>query len=148
MEWYDRAVDDNLTPLTIARRLPVVVAVDASVVKDSTAIIAVSYDREREEVRVVWHRIFKPSAGAEIDFEVIFQTIGTLCNRFDVQKVVYDPYQMEALSQRLVRANVPMEKYNQTVANLTAIGSCLYDLLKSNKLRFYPDDDIRLAMSR
>ena len=148
LEWFDRATDETLTPLTIAKGLPVFVAVDGSVVKDSTAIIVVTYDREREEVRVVWHRIFTPVPGQEIDFEVVYETIGRLCNRFQVQQVAYDPYQLESIAQRLVRANVPMEKYNQTSTNLTEIGSCLYDLLKSRKIRFYPDEDIRLAMSR
>jgi hypothetical protein len=147
-EWYERAVDENLTPLTIAKSLPVFVAVDASVNRDSTAIIALTYDREREEVRVIWHKIFTPTDGQEIDFEIVYETIGRLCNRFDVKIVAYDPFQMEAVAQRLARANVPMEKLKQTTENLTAFGSCLYDLLKSKKIRLYADEDIRIAMSR
>ena len=148
MEWYDRAVDQNLTPITIARKLPVFGAVDAGVNRDSTGIIALAYDREREDMRVVWHQIIKPINGQDIDFEFLYKSIGLMCNRYDVQKIVYDPYQMEAIAQRLIRDKAPMEKFPQTSANLTAIGTCLYDLLKSKTLRFYPDDDIRLAMSR
>src|SRR6516164_6894827 len=41
-----------------------------------------------------------------------------------------------------------MREYPQTVANLTAMGSNLYELIKGRNLIAYPDDAIRLAVSR
>ena len=146
MEWYDACVDENLYPTNIDKKLPVVVAVDASVKRDSTAIIAVTWDGER--VRVVWHRIMKPRPDKPIEFEDIYNTIGVMCNRYRVQKVVFDPYQMESVAQRLKAQFVPIEPMAQSTPTLTAIGTNLYDLLKSKRIVFYPDDDIRLAMSR
>ena len=146
MEWYDACVDENLYPTNIDKKLPVVVAVDASVKRDSTAIIVVTWDGKR--VRVVWHRIMKPRPDRPIDFEDIYNDIGQLCNRFKVQKVVYDPYQMESVAQRLKAQLVPMEPLPQTTANLTVIGTNLFDLLKGKTITFYSDDDVRLAISR
>lgn len=41
-----------------------------------------------------------------------------------------------------------MFEYAQTPQNLTSMGSCLYELIQSAGIVFYPDDGIRLAMSR
>ena len=41
-----------------------------------------------------------------------------------------------------------MDEFPQTVPNLTASSSNLYELIKSQGLMVYPDDEIRLAVSR
>jgi hypothetical protein len=55
---------------------------------------------------------------------------------------------MAAVAQRLQAGGVPMKEYPQTVANLTAIGSNLYELIKGANLIAYADDGVRLAISR
>jgi len=61
MDWWDECVDAEARPLLEGRRLPVWVGVDASVKRDSTAVVACTYDRERKKVRLVFHRVFQPS---------------------------------------------------------------------------------------
>jgi phage terminase large subunit-like protein len=146
---WDACVDSAATPLVMDQALPVWVGVDASVKRDSTAIVAVTWDKPANKVRLVFHRIFQPSAKAPLDFEAtVERTVRELTTRFAVRGVFYDPYQMAAVAQRLQQAGVRMNEYPQTVSNLTEIGSNLYELIKARGIVAYPDADLRLAVSR
>jgi phage terminase large subunit-like protein len=68
--------------------------------------------------------------------------------RFMLRKVWFDPFQMEAVAQRLSKAGIKIEPYAQTVPNLTAATSNLFDLIASRQLVTYPSPDLRLAISR
>src|SRR5262249_22661741 len=149
MAWWDACVDTAATPMVMDTTLPVWIGLDASVKRDSTAIVVVSFDCERQRVVLVWHRIFQPSAREPLDFErTIERTLRELMQRFAVRAVVFDPYQMAAVAQRLQASGVPMREFPQTVGNLTEIGTNLYDLIKGCSFVVYPDADLRLAISR
>ncbi|MBV8775539.1 MAG: hypothetical protein JO166_24905, partial [Deltaproteobacteria bacterium] len=51
MDWWDACVDTTATPLVVDPELPVWVGVDASTKRDSTAIVACSWDDHRRMVR-------------------------------------------------------------------------------------------------
>ena len=51
-------------------------------------------------------------------------------------------------SQRLAKAHVPIEEYPQSVPNLTAATSNLFDLIQSRSIALYSDAAMRLAVSR
>jgi phage terminase large subunit-like protein len=120
MEWWDACVDTDATPLVSDTSLSVWVGVDASVKRDSTAIVAVTWDEELKKARLIMHRVFQPTASEPLDFEVTIEaTLTELQKRFQVREVRYDPYQMQAVAQRLLRSGVPMVEFNQTSANLT-----------------------------
>jgi Phage Terminase len=123
--------------------------VDASVKRDSTAIVCCAYDYEIRKVRLVWHRIFQPSPDDPLDFEnTIETTVLWLSRAFRLEEVRYDPYQMAATAQRLEKADIPMEEFPQTSGNLTAASSNLYELIKFGNLVAYADDALRLAVQR
>ena len=149
LAWYDACVDPDLRPLTADKACPVWVGIDASVKRDSTAIVAVTWDDKAKKVCLVWHRIFVPRKSDPIDFEeMIEETILDLRKRFLVRRVHFDPYQMAASSQRLRRLGVQIFEYPQSVPNLTRSSQCVYELIKSQGIVLYPDDDIRLAVQR
>jgi phage terminase large subunit-like protein len=117
--------------------------------RDSTAIVAVTWNKAANKVRLVFHRVFQPSAKAPLDFEAtVERTVRELVTRFAVRGVFYAPYQMAAVAQRLQQAGVPMREYPQTVGNLTVIGTNLYELIKARGIIPYPAADLRLAISR
>jgi hypothetical protein len=129
--------------------MPVWVGVDASVKRDSTAIVVVTFDRQTNRVVLVEHYIFQPTAKEPLNFELtIERTLRELVRRFAVRSVHYDPYQMAAVAQRLQAAGGPMREYPQTTGNLTEIGSCLFELIKGRGLAVYRDANLRLAISR
>jgi phage terminase large subunit-like protein len=149
MDWWDACTDHALTPVITDRSLPIWVGVDASVKRDSTAIVAVTWDEVNQKVRVVAHKVFQPSADQPLDFEMAIEhTLIALQSRFDLRVVWFDPYQMHASAQRLQREGIEIEEFPQTVANLTEASQNLYELIKGKNLVVYHDDAMRLAISR
>jgi phage terminase large subunit-like protein len=147
--WDDGCVDPAATPLVSQASLPVTIGIDASVKRDSTAIVVTHWDRQRQKVVLVTHRIYQPSPDDPLDFETAIEaTVLDLHERFQVRQVLYDPFQMAASAGRLLRAGVPMQEYPQTVPNLTQASQNLYELIKGRNIVAYPDDAIRLALSR
>ena len=116
---------------------------------DSTAIVAVTFDTKTNKVRLVAHRVFQPTPDQPLDFEATIEaTVRDYCRRFSVRRVSFDPWQMQAIAQRLKSSGIPIYEFPQSVPNLTSMGSCLFDLIKSGSLTVYPDDALRLAISR
>jgi phage terminase large subunit-like protein len=149
LAWWDACVDPAVTPLVTQHSLPVTVGIDASVKRDSTAIVAVTWDRQRQKVVLVWHRIYQPTPDDPLDFEAAIEsTVLDLHSRFRLTQVLFDPYQMAASAQRLTRAGVKMVEYPQSSPNLTASSQGLYELIKGRNIVAYPDPQLRLALSR
>ena len=116
---------------------------------DSTAVVAVSFNRQTQHVPLVWHRVFQPSPDDPLDFEATIEAaLLELHGNFHVVKVLFDPYQMMGTSQRLARAGLPIEEFPQTPANLTAASQNLFELITGRNLRLYADPGMRLAASR
>src|SRR5262249_52410321 len=112
-----------------------------------TAIVAVTYDTATRKVRLVFHRIFTPTRGEDIDFEATIEnTLRELRSRFDVRAIFYDPFQMQSGSQRLTAAGLPMVEYVQSVPNLTESSTNLYELVKGGNLHVYRDDALRKSI--
>jgi phage terminase large subunit-like protein len=149
MDCWDECVEENARPVFSDHTMPIWVGVDASVKRDSTAIVAVTFDRDAKKARLVCHRIFQPTAKNPLDFEATIEaTLLELRVRFNVREIKFDPYQMQAVAQRLTNAGLPMTEFPQSVPNLTEASTNLYELVKGRNLIAYPDDSIRLALSR
>ena len=149
LDWWDACTDHALTPVITDRSLPIWVGVDASVKRDSTAIVAVTWDEVNQKVRVVAHKVFQPSPDEPLDFEMAIEgTLLALHSHFDLRQAWFDPYQMQASVQRLQREGVAIEEFSQSVPNLTEASQNLYELIKGRNLLTYPDDAMRLAISR
>jgi phage terminase large subunit-like protein len=148
MEWWDACVDQEARPLISDKSLQIWAGADASTKKDSTAVVAVTFDRQAKKARLIRHKIFTPTKAEPIDFEAVESAILELHQRFNLRGCRYDPYQMASSAQRLTKAGVKMVEFPQTTGNLTEASQNLYDLIKSNNFVAYPDDEIRLAVNR
>jgi phage terminase large subunit-like protein len=150
MPAWDQIVDQRLGHVVSDPALPIWCGVDASTKHDSTAMVAVTFDQKAQMVRLVAHKIFQPSPDDPLDFETCIE--GTLLDwrkRFCLVKVLFDPWQiMAAVSQRLLRAGVPVEEFPQSSPNLTAASQNLFELITGQNLVCYPDAKMRLAISR
>lgn len=146
---WDTCVDPLAKPIISDKKLPIFVGVDASTKHDSTAIVAVTWDAAEQKIRLVGHKIFQPSPDDPLDFEdTIETTLRDLASRFQVRKILFDPWQMQATAQRLIRAGLPIEEFPQTASNLTAASQNLYEIIEHGNLSVYPDAAMRLAISR
>jgi hypothetical protein len=148
-EWWTACEDAAAHPLIADPRLPVWVGIDASVKRDSTAVVVCAWDAEAKQVRLIWHKVWQPTVQEPLDFEAtVAAAVRGLCRRFHVRAVRYDPFQLVAVAQRLTAEGVPMEEFPQTVGNLTESSSNLYELVKGGNVRVYRDDGLRLAVLR
>jgi hypothetical protein len=66
-----------------------------------------------------------------------------LQNRFVVQEIVCDPWQMARSIATLKVSGLRIRELPQTVATTTAFGQVLYDALKGKNLVMYADDELR-----
>jgi hypothetical protein len=146
---YDQCVIPDLTPLREDKQLAVWAAIDASVKRDSTALVCCAYSKQSKCVRLITHKVFQPSPNDPIDFEATVEaTILDWARQFWLRKVYFDPFQMVAVAQRLAKQDVKIEEFAQTIPNLTAATSNLFDLISARQLILYPDAGMRLAISR
>ncbi len=149
LAWYDACVGADYRPVLSDPQLPVWIGCDASTKRDRTALVAVTYDREAKRARLVTHRTFQPTAENPLDFEATIEaTLLDWRQRYHVRAVKFDPWQMAAVAQRLRRAGLPMEEFAQTVGNLTAASTNLFEILKGRNLLLYADDELRRAVSQ
>ena len=149
MSAWDACVQPGLGMLPYSREHHVWVGVDASVKRDSTAIVAVAYDRDSKTCRLAAHRVFVPSPGDPINFEdTVERTLLEWHKGYRVRQILFDPFQMVSVAQRLEKARLPIEPCAQSLPNLTQATSNLFDLIRSRQLVLYPDAAMRLAVSR
>jgi phage terminase large subunit-like protein len=149
MAAWDQCVDPSWREVLHDKQLVVYVGIDAGHKHDSSAVVAVCFDRATKRIKVVFHRIFVPQRGEPLDFETtIADTVRVLQRRYRVAQVLFDPWQMQAVAQQLEREGTPILEYPQTQGNLTAIGQNLFDLITAKNLTLYPDAAMRLAASR
>jgi hypothetical protein len=94
-----------------------------------------------------FHRVYRPSPNEPLNFEgTIELTLLDLHARFRVAKILFDPWQMQATSQRLQKRGLRIEEFPQSVGNLTTVSQNLYELIQGRNLVVYPDVDMRLAV--
>lgn len=99
-EWWDKCADPA-AGLPEGSPTPVVVAVDAATSGDCAAIVAVCRNAVYPEtdVDVVAAKIFKPKRGVINLEETVGKTIREWNQKWNVQCIAYDAYQMEKLAQ-------------------------------------------------
>jgi len=148
LDAWDQCVVPSLTPCS--DRVPVWIGVDASTKRDSTALVAVTFEPKSSIVRLAQHAVFTPAPDDPIDFEqTVEKQLRDWAKRYLIGAVYFDPFQLVATMQKLNRGLVPgITEFPQTVPNLTAATTNLHDLIRERRLALYPDAAMRLAVSR
>jgi hypothetical protein len=135
---YDQVVDPLMGHRVADKSLICWAGIDASYKHDSTALALLSWDQINLRVFICDHRIFVPTSDSPINFSIaIEQTILDWHQRFSLQAVWYDPYQMVATAQSLQRQGVVMVDYPQTQA-LERLG---HQRAQLNRVRPVGDDE-------
>ena len=149
IEWWDKAegLEGTLEYDTKneRRRLPVVVACDASTKHDSTALVGLQYDYDTDKVYLAFHRIWTPTPDEPMDFEATLERY--LLERhnegFNITSIVYDPTQLHRSMMRLRKVFHQVEELPQTLNNMIAASETLFGLFKNRKILVYPDEELR-----
>ncbi len=139
---WDPCVDPECAPLLPTQQHALFVGVDASTKRDSTAAVAVY--RVENTIILACHRIWQPSTNQPLDLEAtVEEYLRDLYERYFVQKILCDPYQLHRSIMTLQAAGLPIEEFPQTTANTTRMGQTLFDLLNGKNLRLYSAADLR-----
>jgi hypothetical protein len=126
--------------------MPVFIGVDASVKRDSTAIVVVNGEKDGG-VRIDDHKVFVPGANSPISFEVVEKVLLDLKKKYPLCTIVFDTNQLAYLMQRLTKAGVKCEEFVQSPANISAMTQNLDDLVRYKKLQAYPSQQLRHAIT-
>jgi phage terminase large subunit-like protein len=146
---WDDCVDDRLSPVPVDLFMKAWVGLDGSVKYDQTALVAVTFDIKSKRVRLLNHRAFQPTPQDPINFEeTVEKTLRDWCRQYQVKQIAYDPFQMQAVAQRLIRDRLPMQEFPQSQSNLTAVSQCLFELINGGNLWLYPDPAMRRAVAQ
>src|SRR3990167_6440326 len=149
IEWYDIAAKNFHAPATLwdehpFRHFPITIAVDAGIKRDTTALVGVGYDSKRGKVGQVFHKIWTPAPGDQVDLDVtVERELIDLYSKFNVASIVYDPTHLLQTMLRLKQKGFPTEPFQQSISNMTQASQLLYELFKNRNLEVYPDDDMR-----
>jgi hypothetical protein len=134
MTWWD-ACQEPLPPMD--RRTSLVLAMDAGVDNDCFAVVGVSRHPIRPlDVAVRLVKIFTPPKGhnGKVDFEEVETFVRRICLDYGVKCIVFDPWQLHDMAQRLKRSRVAwLEEFSQQGQRLEA-DKQLLDLIMQRRL--------------
>ncbi len=111
----------------------VVVAVDAGIRRDSTAVVTV-----RKDENGIYHagfQVWTPTRDREVWLEDVEEHIIALCERFDVAWVAYDKHLFIGSAQRLEEAGAPMIEFPQNPTKMVPATRLLYEVIVGGRLR-------------
>jgi phage terminase large subunit-like protein len=120
-------------PIDIPQGATVVAAVDAGIRRDSTAVVTV-----RKDDNGVFHagfEVWTPSRNREVRLEDVEEHVRALCERFDVQVVVFDKHLFIGSAQRLEEAGAPMVEHPQNNSRMVPATQLLHELIATRRLR-------------
>lgn len=120
-----------------------VVGLDAGIKHDSFAIVAVSRNpKNRNDVAVRLVRELTPKHG-KIDFTEAETIIRDWCTQYNVVTIVFDPYQLYDMTERLRREGIAwLQEFSQQSKRVLA-DTQLYELILGGRLAHNGDTDLR-----
>ena len=131
--WKSCRIQENIE---FDEKEPVVIGIDASVTRDSTAVVGVSrHPKRRNEVVIRFYHIWTPKKGTKLDYgTTITPYIEDKLENYNVIEVTYDPYQLHHWANELRQEKVVWtSEFNQGVKRLKADAQ-LYDLIIQRRL--------------
>ena len=148
IEEWDACIRPAIGPAVPDRNLPIWIGIDASTKRDSTALVAITFEPKTQCARLVQHRVFTPSKDDPIDFAAVEAHILDWSKQYRLRKCWFDPHQFVGSAQRLAKAGIEIEEFPQSLGNLTAATNNLLDLVRERRLVLYRDEAMRTAVSR
>lgn len=120
-------------PIDIPAGCEVIVAVDAGIKRDSTAVVTARKDEHG--IIHAGFEVWTPSRNREVRLEDVEEHIIALCKRFDVLMVAYDKHLFIGSAQRLEEAGAPMVEYTQNNSRMVPATQVLHEVIADCRLR-------------
>jgi hypothetical protein len=136
MTAWDSCFDSTLVSMVPGEdKTPVVLGVDAGVVSDCFAVVAVTrHPKRNDEVAVREEMLLCPESGMQTNLLEAEQFIRWCCENYNVVQVAYDPWQLEDMMQRLRREGVVWCKPFKQGGDRLVADRQLYDLIIAQRV--------------
>jgi phage terminase large subunit-like protein len=128
-------------PISIPVGSRVVVAVDAGIRRDSTAVVTVH--RDEDGIYHAGFQIWTPTRNREVRLEDVEGHIIAVCERFDVRMVAYDKHLFIGSAQRLEELGAPMVEFPQNTSKMVPATQLLHEVIADGRLRHGGDEVAR-----
>jgi len=150
-EWWARIEVNDQVPFTaltpsVAKTLPVTLAVDVGVRRDCSAVVGIAPVMEGDRLRykLACHKIWQPIAGETLDIEdTIENEILMLTQKLRISRVVCDPTNFYRSMTSLRKKGLRVEPIAQNSMAMIQASQLLYDALRDEMLSVYPSPDLR-----
>ena len=144
IEAWDGCCISDMRPIMPGFSEPLFIGVDIGIKRDTTAAVAVYWDKENKKVKLASHRVWHPTPSEPLDFEATIERYLLDLNQyFKVASVYYDPSQFVRSMQLLQGSGIPLTEYTQVPSNLTSMTQILFELIRGRNLLMYPDTELR-----
>ncbi len=130
-----------ICPEPPSRRIQLAVGIDASVVKDGTAVVSVF--KRGGKIWLGPYKFWRPDKENPIDFSEILKYVDDLNKKYTVTAGYYDPYQLESVGQELRRRGMSIHPWSQTTPNTIKMTELLIDLLRERNIVLYNDENLK-----
>lgn len=154
----DAAIDHDLSALSrVEPGMVCSAGIDIGVTRDHSALYVTGMwprgprlevsDGDPEKVlpagtiRLCYGRKWKPKGGTHVDLEDVERETERVAKAFKCA-VTYDPEQMEAIAQRLIKRGVRMVRQPQTTSTLQKMATALLEGINDQRLNLYHDADL------
>lgn len=140
-EWWERLASQTIT--SPPPRTPIVVAADASVTGDCTALVAVSRDPapgKSDQVVQRLCRVWHPTAANPLDYSATIEpTLREWCKQYNVVQIAYDAYQLHDLMTRLRNDGIAWTRSFSQNAERSIADKQLFDLIRDARIHHAGD---------
>jgi phage terminase large subunit-like protein len=113
---------------------PVVIGVDTAPKRDSTAIAIDYRDPAGIHHLRVAHMVADPETGY-LDYLALEDLLRDLCRRYDVTRILVDPYNMVRSMLELLEEGLPIEEFPQHDSRMVPASMGFFELLNEGRIR-------------
>jgi phage terminase large subunit-like protein len=140
---WDACVVPDLRPMLSSSGMWIFGGIDASTKRDRAAAILVAPEKDGR-VRLVSHRIWKPTKEDPLDIELTLEAwLREMAERHLLACVYADPYQLHRTITSMARQGIPIQEYPQSDPNLIRMSQNLFELFKGKNIALYDAEDLR-----
>ena len=142
LEWWDACADAPGPPLLPGLRDGMVLAADASVTGDTTALVGVTrhpdHRRHPDELVVRFARCWQPSRERPMNYaETLLPAIREACEHWNVTKVCYDAYQLHQPMTDLKRELMVWVSDFKQQSDRERADKQRYDLIRERRIHHF-----------
>lgn len=118
---------------------------DLGVSHDHCAFVVLGVNEKLRKIRTFNWKRWAPPAEGKIDLIAVQEYIESICSKFKLQWLMYDPYQAELMAQQLQRKRIKMKELTfSSATNLNQMAATFLQILNSRQLECYDDEDMTL----